>query len=107
MIKINEFLEEEITNMVEKIVAEKVKIAIEELSKVKPAEKAIQSIKEMAHIPSQTESGIKTRVRNGKMKLFYDQNNITMHIDDLEKYKKNHLYKIKNRKPQCFNSIKH
>lgn len=52
MIKINEFLEEEITNMVEKIVAEKVKIAIEELSKVKPAEKAIQSIKEMAHIPS-------------------------------------------------------
>lgn len=99
MIKINEFMEEEITNTVEKIIAEKVKIAIEELSKVKPAEKEIESIKEVAHILSWTESGIKTRVRNGKMKLFYDQNNITMHIDDLEKCKKNHLYKMINRKP--------
>lgn len=100
MVKINEFLEEEINIMVEKIVAERIKIAIEELSKVKPAEKEFYSLKEVAHILSITESGVKARGKCGKMKLIYDQNNITIHKNDLEQYKKKYLYRQMKNKPQ-------
>lgn len=99
MLKINEFLEEEITSMVEKIVAEKLKIAIEELSKVKPAEKEFYSIKEVAEILSISISGIKARGNSKKMKLIYDQNNITIHKNDLEQYKKKYLYKQMKNNP--------
>lgn len=99
MIKINELLEEEINSMVEKIVAEKLKIALEELSQIKPPEKEFYSIKEVAHVLSISESGIKARGKSGKMKLIYDQNNITMHANDLELYKKKYLYKQMKNKP--------
>jgi hypothetical protein len=59
MLNFNEYLEDEVTSMVEKIVAEKLKVAIEELSKIKPPEKEFYSIKEVAHILSLTESGLK------------------------------------------------
>lgn len=98
MLNFNEYLENEITSIAEKIVAEKLKIAIEELSQIKPPEKEFYGIKEVAHILSLTESGIKTRAKSGKMKLIYDQNNITMHVNDLELYKKNYLYKQRRNK---------
>jgi hypothetical protein len=99
MININEFLDEAITNMVEKIVAERLKIAIEELSLIKPPVKEFYSIKEVAHILSLTESRIKSRAKNKKIELIYDQNNITVHTTELELYKKTILYKQMKNKP--------
>lgn len=50
MININEFLEELLTERVEKIVAERIKIAIEQVSQEKPPEKEFYSIKEVVYI---------------------------------------------------------
>lgn len=99
MININEFLQDEITTMVEKIVSERIKIAIEELSQLKPIEKEFYSIKEVAEILSIPISGIKARGKSKKMKLIYDQNNITIHKIDLEQFKKKYLYKQMKNKP--------
>jgi hypothetical protein len=99
MININELLEQEINSMAQRIVAEKLKIAIEELSTIQPPEKEFYGIKEVAHILSISESGIKARGKSGKMELIYDQNNITVHKSELERYKKKNLYKQMKNKP--------
>ena len=99
MIKINEFLEEEITNMVEKIVAERLKFAIEELSQVKPVEKEFYTVTEVAEILSLTKDGVKRRGKSKKIQLVYDQNTITVHKDELERYKKKYLYKQMKNNP--------
>ena len=91
-------LEQVINSMVEKIVNERLKIATEELSQVKPPEKEFYSIKEAAHILSLSESGLKSRAKSGKIDLIYDQNNITIHKSELERYKK-FLYKQMKNKP--------
>jgi hypothetical protein len=99
MIKINEFLEEEINNMVEMIVAERLKIAIEELSQVKPVQKEFYTVAEVAEILSLTKDGIKRRGKSKKIQLIYDQNTITVHKDELERYKKKYLYKQMKNNP--------
>ncbi len=99
MININELLEQEINSMAQRIVAEKLKIAIEELSTIQPLEKEFYGIKEVAHILSISESGIKARGKSGKMELIFDQNNITVHKSELERYKKKNLYKQMKNKP--------
>lgn len=98
MIKINELLEQEINSMVQRIVEEKLKIAIEELSTIQPPEKEFYSLKEVAHMLSISESGLKARGKSGKMELIYDQNNITVHKNEVERYKRKILYKqMKNK----------
>lgn len=99
MLNVNEMLEQVINSMVEKMVAERLDIAIEELSKVKPPEKEFYSIKEAAHILSISESGLKLRAKSGKINLIHDHNNITIHKSELEQYKKKYLYKQMKNKP--------
>jgi hydroxypyruvate isomerase len=97
MFNLNETFEEVIRSMAERVFAEELKIAIEELSKVKAPEKEFYSIKEVSHILSISESGIKSRHKNGKIELIYDQNNITVHKTELDRYKKTLCRQMKNK----------
>lgn len=99
MLNLNQCIEDVIKVMVDEIITSELKIAIEELSKIKPVEKEFYSIKEVAHILSITESGIKARGKSGKMELIYDQNSITVHKTELDRYKRKNLYKQMKTKP--------
>ena len=46
-----------------------------------------------AMILSISESGLKAGAKSGKIELLHDQNNVTIHINEIELYKKNYLYK--------------
>ena len=79
-------INEALTEIIDKIVEEKLKEAIIDLAAIKPLSKEFYSIKEASHILSLSESGLKSRSKTGKIKLIYDQNNITIHHKELERY---------------------
>ena len=90
--KQQDMIEEYLKEMIDKIIEEKMKEVAFELSLIKPVERDIYSIKEAATILSISESGLKARAKAGKIKLVWDQNNVTVHKNELERYKKMYLY---------------
>lgn len=91
--KQEDMIEEYLNEMIDVIIEKKMKEVAYELSLVKPVEREFYSIKEAAFILSITESGLKARGKSGKIELIYDQNNVTIHKNELERYKKKYLYK--------------
>jgi hypothetical protein len=85
-------IEEYLREIIESIIQEKMKHVVAALIQLKPAEKEFYSLCEVATILSITESGLKARGKAGKIKLVYDQNNVTVHKKELERYKKMYLY---------------
>ena len=86
-------IEEYLKEMIDTIIKEKMKEVAFELSLIKPVEREFYSIKEAAMILSISESGLKARAKSGKIEMLHDQNNVTIHINEIELYKKNYLYK--------------
>ena len=64
-----------------------------ELSLTKPPEKEFYNIEEVATMLGLTISGLKARRKSKKIEMINDQNAILVHKKELERYKKEHLYK--------------
>lgn len=85
-------IEEYLREIIESIIQEKMKDVVEDLIQLKPAEKEFYSLRDVATILSITESGLKARGKAGKIQLIWDQNNVTVHKKELERYKRMYLY---------------
>jgi hypothetical protein len=85
-------IEEYLIEIIESIIQEKMKDVVADLIQLKPAEKEFYSLSDVATILSITESGLKARAKAGKIQLIWDQNNVTVHKKELERYKKMYLY---------------
>jgi hypothetical protein len=81
-------INDNLNEMIAFIIEEKLKMAIKELAIILPVQKEFYSLKEVSYILSISEYGLKSRATKNMIKLIYDQNNITVHFKELERFKK-------------------
>jgi hypothetical protein len=86
-------IEEYLKEIIDAKFEERIKDLIYELGQVKPPEKEFYNIEEVAIMLGLTISGLKARRKSGKIEMVNEQNAILVHKKELERYKKQHLYK--------------
>jgi hypothetical protein len=86
-------IEEYLKEIIDKKIEERIKDLTYELSQVIPPEKEFYNIKEVANMLGLTESGLKARHKSGKIEMISNQNAILVSKKELERYKKEYLYK--------------
>ena len=86
-------IEEYLKEIIDAKFEERIKDLIYELGQVKPPEKEFYNIEEVAIMLGLTISGLKARRKSGKIEMVNEQKAILVHKKELERYKKQHLYK--------------